>query len=192
MNMEDQRPQLDLDGTSASIVVDVCAEPPPPPPLPVGCNDAPSPDLISPRNRGVMLRWLEGQRPADIAATLQLTPKKVKAILCLRAVKQEIQRLSQLTNEEYIKDRVARMAEEALDTLRDAMRGSVTSELRFKAAKELLDKVPVLRAPSGEFGRSIGEGLGEAIINRLAQLEATQAQTIDVTEEAETQEAQND
>lgn len=147
-------------------------------------NDAPSHDIISPRNRGVLLRWLEGQKPGDIAGTLGITQGKVTAILRLKAVKQEIQRLSQLTNEEYIKDRVARMAEEALDTLRDAMRGSVTSELRFKAAKEVLDKVPALRAPSGEFGRSVGEGLGEAIINRLAQLEAeARKPTIDVTEQ---------
>lgn len=156
---------------------------------PLRANDAPSHDIISPRNRGVMLRWLEGQKPADIAVALNISELVVNRVLRLKAVKQEIRRLSQLTSEEYIKDRVARMAEEALDTLRDTMRGVNFSELKFKAAKELLDKVPALRSPTGEFGRGVGEGLGEAIITRLAQLESearSKPKEIDVTEGEDT------
>ncbi len=139
----------------------------------VSVRQAPSADIITPRNRGILLRWLEGQTPDDIALQLGIDLRTVSKVLRLKAVKQEIQRLTQLTSEEYIKDRVARMAEEALDTLRDTMRGRNSSELRFKAAKELLDKVPALRAPTGQgIGHDIGAGLGEAIINRLAQLES--------------------
>jgi hypothetical protein len=146
-------------------------------------RESPSPDIITPRNRGIMLRWLEGQLPQDIALQLGVERKTVDKVLRLRAVKQEIMRLTQLTAEEYIKDRVARMAEEALDTLRDTMRGHNGSELRFKAAKELLDKVPALRTPIGGLGHDIGQGLGEAIINRLAQLESeAKRPAIDVTE----------
>jgi hypothetical protein len=145
-------------------------------------NDAPSRELISPRNSGIMLRWLEGQSVDAIAARYAMTVDKVRAVLRLRAVKQEVQRLSQLTRDEWIKDRVAGLAAEALDTLRDTMRGENTSELKFKAAKELLDKTPVLKQAS-DLGKSIGEGLGDAIINRLAELDgAARAQAaIDVT-----------
>ena len=148
-------------------------------------REAPSVDIISPRNRGILLRWLEGQSPADIALQLGVTRVTVDKVLRLTAVKREIQRLTQLTSDEYIKDRVARMAEEALDTLRDTMRGKNASELRFKAAKELLDKVPALRAPTGGLGHDIGQGLGEAIINRLAQLESESKREIDVSPKEE-------
>ena len=153
-------------------------------------RESPSPDIIAPRNRGILLRWLEGQQPDDIARQLGVERRTVDRVLRLRAVKQEIKRLTQLTSTEYIKDRVARMAEEALDTLRDTMRGQNSSELRFKAAQAVLDKVPALRAPVGEFGKDIGAGIGEAIITRLAQMEAEaaqqkqeQKQVIDVTAE---------
>jgi len=134
-------------------------------------NDAPSHDLISPRNRGVMLRWLEGQSIEDIANRLHLPVERVQRVLKLRAVKEEITRLQQLTNDEWVKDRIATLAHEAIDTVRDVMRGEITNELRFKAAKELLDKTPVLRPPKDGIGKAIGEGIGDAIINRLAQLE---------------------
>jgi len=146
-------------------------------------NDAPSHELISPRNSGIMLRWLEGQSIDAIAARYTMTVDKVRAVLRLRAVKQEVQRLSQLTRDEWIRDRVGGLAAEALDTLRDTMRGENTSELKFKAAKELLDKTPVLKQQN-DLGKGIGEGIGEAIINRLAELDGAaraQAATIDVT-----------
>ena len=158
------------------------AEPPPEAIRAASVRESPSPDIITPRNRGIMLRWLEGQTPSDIAQRLGVEQKTVDKVLRLKAVKQEIRRLSQLTSEEYLKDRVSRMAEEALDTLRDTMRGSNASELRFKAAKEVLDKVPALRpAPPGSIGHDIGIGLGEAIISRLAQMESETKRVIDVT-----------
>lgn len=155
------------------------------PPVRAGdVRESPSHDIISPRNRGVMLRWLEGQLPDDIALRMHIDRRTVDKVLRLKAVKQEIRRLSQLTSDEYVKDRVARMAEEAIDCLRDTMRGENASELRFKAAKEILDKVPALRPPApGQLGHDIGVGLGEAIITRLAQLESeTKQKVIDVTE----------
>jgi transposase len=165
------------------------AEPPPEAIRAASVRESPSPDIITSRNRGVMLRWLEGQSPDEIAQRLNIDRRTVDKVLRLKAVKREIRRLSQLTSEEYLKDRVSRMAEEALDTLRDTMRGANASELRFKAAKELLDKVPALRpAPPGSIGHDIGVGLGESIISRLAQMEADAAahrKTIDVTPKEE-------
>jgi len=142
-------------------------------------DKAPARDLITPRQSSIMLRWLEGQSVADIAARYALTVDKVRAVLRLRAVKQEVQRLSQLTRDEWIKDRVGGLAAEALDTLRDTMRGENTNELRFKAAQKLLDLTPVLKQAS-DLGKGIGEGLGDAIINRLAELDGKK-QEIDVT-----------
>jgi DNA-binding CsgD family transcriptional regulator len=143
---------------------------------------APARDIITPRQSEIMLRWLEGQSIEAIATRYHVTVEKVRAVLRLRAVKNEIQRLSQLTRDELIRDRVGGLASEALDTLRDTMRGENTSELKFKAAKELLDKTPVLKQ-AGDLGKGIGEGIGEAIINRLAELDgAARAQAaIDVT-----------
>ena len=162
-----------------------------PPVSAASVREAPAIDIISPRNRGILLRWLEGQSPEEIMQSMSVDRRTIDKVLRLKAVKQEIRRLTQLTTDEYIKDRVARMAEEALDTLRDTMRGRNASELRFKAAKELLDKVPALRAPTGSdtLAGAIGQGLGEAIITRLAQLEgeakAQQREAIDVTPKEE-------
>jgi DNA-binding CsgD family transcriptional regulator len=149
----------------------------------VDLDKAPARDIITPRQSEVMLRWLEGQSIEDIATRYHVTVDKVRAVLRLRAVKNEIQRLSQLTRDELIRDRVGGLASEALDTLRDTMRGENTSELKFKAAKELLDKTPVLKQ-AADLGKSIGEGLGDAIINRLAELDGAaraKAAEIDVT-----------
>ncbi len=141
---------------------------------------APSRDLISPRARGVMLRWLEGQSVEDIANRLHLTVERVQRVLKLRAVKAEITRLQQLTNDEWVKDRVASMAHEALDTVRAVMRGETTSELQYKAAKTVLDLTPALRPPKDGIGKEIGAGIGDAIINALARLDGRQSE-IDVT-----------
>lgn len=136
-----------------------------------------------------MLRFLEGQSIAGIAGDLQLEPKQVKAILRRQPVKQEIQRLAGLANDRYVQERVDALTIEALDVVRDTMRGKNFNELRFKAAKELLDKSPLLKQEKS-VAEQLGAGLGEAIINRLAKLDAGAAaaaaasQEIDVTQES--------
>lgn len=149
-------------------------------------QDAPSTSFISPRNSAIMLRYLEGQSIGDIAVRFRLPEAKVRAVLQLKAVRQEIQRLGGLTRDEWIKDRISGLAIEALDTIRDTMRGENTSELRFKAATKVLDATPVLReaTKNAGIGHDIGTGLGEAIINRLAELEGQERarrEAIDVT-----------
>lgn len=148
-------------------------------------QDSPSTSFISPRNRSVLLRYMEGQSIEQIAQVVHLPVEKVRAVLQLRAVKQEILRLGQLTNDEWLKDRLTGLAQEALDVIRDTMRGEQSSDLRYKAAAALLDKNPVLRAATqGSLSKELGVGIGEAIINRLAELEGAaraQADEIDVT-----------
>jgi hypothetical protein len=141
------------------------------------------------RNRDVMLRFLEGQSVKDIAFDLRLDPKQVKAILKRSPIKAEVARLAGLANDRYVTERIDSLTIEAIDLVRDTMRGSVRDELRFKAAKELLDKNPLLKVQDrSEAARALGEGLGEAIITRLAQLEsekASKAEEIDVTPKEE-------
>ena len=157
----------------------------PPPP-------APRLDPHYVRNRDCMLRFLEGQSVEQIAQDLRLEAKQIKAILRRQPIKQEIQRLAGLANDRYVQERIDSLSIEALDVVRDTMRGQYFSELRFKAAKEVLDKNPLLKANAAGAGlKELGEGLGEAIITRLAQLEsekARQAEEVDVTPKEEVNE----
>ena len=144
------------------------------------------------RNRDVMLRFLEGQSPENIAVDLRLDVKQVRAILRRQPVKLEIQRLAGLANDRYVQERVDTLSIEALDVVRDTMRGVNFNELRFKAAKEILDKNPLLKAnPREDAAHALGAGLGEAIITRLAQLEgqAGKSQEIDITPPEEAKDA---
>lgn len=127
------------------------------------------------RNKDVMLRFLEGQSLEDIAAAKQITLGQVKGILRRSDIKGEIQRLAMLANDRYIQERVDGLTIEALDMVRDTMRGVNFSELRFKAAKEMLDKSPILRQKADGALDEVGRGIGEAIITRLAQLESEKA-----------------
>lgn len=145
------------------------------------------------RNRDVMLRFLEGQSITDIAIDIGLDTKQVKAILRRQPVKQEIARLAGLANDRYVQERVDALTIEALDVVRDTMRGRNFNELRFKAAKELLDKSPILKAQEKSGLEQIGAGLGEAIISRLARLEGEQrshAAARDVSEASEVKESE--
>jgi hypothetical protein len=140
------------------------------------------------RNRDVMLRFLEGQSPKHIAEDMQLEEKQVKAILKRSPIKAEVQRLAGLANDRYVTERIDNLTIEALDMVRDTMRGQVRDELRFKAAKELLDKNPLLKAQPKTEMEQLGAGLGEAIITRLAQIESEKAaktEEIDVTPKEE-------
>lgn len=159
----------------------------------------PAPPRFEPhfvRNRDVMLRFLEGQSIEQISFDLRLEPKQIKAILRRAPIKREIQRLAGLANDRYVQERVDTLSIEALDVIRDTMRGQQFSELRFKAAKEILDKNPLLKANAQGSGlKELGEGLGEAIINRLTQIESTQAreqQEIDVTPAQQLEEEKDD
>ena len=125
---------------------------------------------VVPRNRQILCRFLEGQHPEVIAQALGLELRTVQLVLRKPGVKAEIDRLAKLTNEQVVRERVAVLGEEALDTIRDVMRGVVSGELRFKAAKDLLDRNPLFRDRS--LGEEVSQGLGEAIIFRLAQLAA--------------------
>jgi hypothetical protein len=131
-----------------------------------------------------MLRYLEGQAPAEIALAKCLTVDRVKGILRRKQVREEMTRLAGLANDRYVQERIDALTIEAFDTIRDTMRGTNSSELKFKAAKEILDKNPLLKQKGNDDAMAaLGAGLGEAIITKLAQQDAElkASRTIDVT-----------
>lgn len=136
------------------------------------------------RDREVMLRYIEGQPLKDIAQAKGLEVAQVKAILKKRAIKQEIGRLAAVTNEKWLAERIEALSSEALDTLRDTMRGENISELKFKAAKEIIAVNPLLKAKpeSNPLMKELGEGIGEAIIQRLTKMDAASRQDTAPTE----------
>jgi hypothetical protein len=124
-------------------------------------------DMRYPRNRDIMLRFLEGQEPSEIADYYTLGIETIRNILSSPLIQQELLSITSKADEK-LRDRIARLGTEAVDMVRDTLRGKNTNELKLKAAKELLDRNP-------EFDKKIDSateaaaGLGEAIIRELAR-----------------------
>jgi hypothetical protein len=124
-------------------------------------------DMRYPRNRDIMLRFLEGQEPSEIADYYGLGIETIRNILSSPLIQQELLSITSKADEK-LRDRIARLGTEAVDMVRDTLRGKNTNELKLKAAKELLDRNP-------EFDKKIDSateaaaGLGEAIIRELAR-----------------------
>ena len=134
-----------------------------------------------PRNREIMLRFMERQPVEEIAAEYAIAPSTVLGIVRSPVVQQEMEQLYERADKS-IKDRIALLGSEAVDTVRDTMRGRVASDLQFKAAKELLDKNPAFERKSGV--EDAAQGLGESIIRELARraAERTAVPPVEVTE----------
>ena len=127
------------------------------------------------RNRQIMLRFLEDQTPEEIGEALGLSEAVVGVVLRSPLVREEIERVWGESNPR-IKERLKRIGDEAVSTLRDTMRGRLGSELRFKAAKELLDKHPELEKKASD--ENAMAGLGEAIIRELARRARASLETV--------------
>lgn len=135
---------------------------------------APSPGPNYPRNRYIMLRFLEQQDPQEIAEYYGLHLATILGILRSPLVQQEILAITGKHNEK-IKERISRLGTEAVETVRDTMRGRNTNELRFKAAKELLDKHPEYEKKPSSAEDAVS-GLGESIIRALSRRAAQTAE----------------
>src|SRR3990167_5297925 len=116
-----------------------------------------------PRNRLIMLRFVEGQSIEEIAEYFELQPGTINGILSSPLVRQEMERLSYNAVE-----RVSNLTDEALDLVKDTMRGKVGSELRFKAATRILDYNSELN-PRKSDARDLVEGLGEGMIRAIGK-----------------------
>lgn len=126
-------------------------------------RDEPLENRRVPRNRIMMLQYVEGRSIEEIAAHFKLEISTIRGILSSPLVRQEMEKLSYGAVE-----RVSNLADEAVDLVRDTMRGEVGSELRFKAATKLLDYNPELNPRKSE-ARDFGEGLGESMIRALGK-----------------------
>lgn len=124
-----------------------------------------------PRNRDVMLRFLEGQEIEEIAEYYGLTPNTIHGVLSSPLIQQEMLTITSKADEK-LRDRIARLGSEAVDVLRDTMRGRNGNELKLKAAKELLDRHPEFEKKSS-LADEAAQGLGESIIRELARRAAS-------------------
>lgn len=115
-----------------------------------------------PRNRMIMLRYLEGQSVEAIAQIYGLQTGTIRGILASPLVKQEMARI-----QDTVAARVVGLADEALDKVRDTMRGENVSELQYKAANSILDRNPDLRPKTD--ARDLVEGLGEGMIRAISK-----------------------
>lgn len=136
------------------------------------------PSKIVPRNRLIMLRYLEGQTVEHIAEVYSLQVATIRQILNSPLIRQEMEKISQTVG-----NRIQNLSDEAIDLVRDTMRGANISELKFKAANSLLDRNPELK-PKTDLS-AVAEGLGEGMIRAISkQLREAETQTpapIDVT-----------
>lgn len=130
-------------------------------------EEAPAPlditTVRTPRNRLIMLRYAERQSIPEIAAAFGLSPVTVSNILRSPLVQQELAKIT-----DRLTDRVVRLGDEALDLCVDTMRGANMSEMKWKAAKDLLDRNAEL-APKSQSGEAMMAGLGEGLIRELGR-----------------------
>jgi hypothetical protein len=137
---------------------------------PMANENAVLPAKVVPRNRLILLRYLEGQSAEVIAAHFGLQPGTISGIINSPLVRQEMEQISQNAT-----GRIQNLTDEALDLVRDTMRGDSGSELRFKAANSLLDRNPELNPKRdsgiGELAAGLGEGIIRAIGKQLREME---------------------
>lgn len=123
------------------------------------------------RNRDIMLRTLEGQTPETIADLYELELQTIKNILASPLVKDELVRLKGEMAKDIV-EKVKERSHKALEVVSDTMDGELNSELRFKAAKDMLDRNPDLQPKKDSGLGELGQGIGEAIIRELARKRA--------------------
>ena len=127
-----------------------------------------------PRNREMLYRYLEGQTLEDIADYFDITVGTVRYNLSLPVMQEEMDRLIKLVDQNGVIERLKNLSPEALDTVRDTMRGANKSELKLKAASQVLDRNPDLaikKDRSEELAQGLGESLIRAIGKRLIEKE---------------------
>lgn len=130
---------------------------------PIINRNEPLEDRRVPRNRIMMLQYVEGKSIEEIAAHFSLEVSTVRGVLNSPLVRQEMEKLTHTSVE-----RITNLADEAVDLVRDTMRGTVGSELRFKAATRILDYNPELNPKKSE-ARDLVEGLGEGMIRAIGK-----------------------
>jgi len=139
--------------------------------------------------RDILYRWLERQPVEEIAKVYSISPRSVKKILRDPDVLEERDRITKLMTQ-HMSTRMELMVPEAIELVRDTLRGANNDELRLKAAKEILDRAASFQKESGD---STSKDLGAAILRELGKVAATKlaqhAPEVDVTPASETTDA---
>lgn len=119
--------------------------------------------LTQPVIRDILYRYLERQPIETIAEVYGITVGKIKRILRYPTVTAERDRILGLVTQ-HMANRVELLVPEALDTVRDTVRGKNLSELRLKAARDVLDHAKSFEKNQGN---DAVKDLGAAIIREL-------------------------
>lgn len=124
------------------------------------------------RNRDLMIRFMEGESVEDLATRYDLSETTVVGVLSSPMIQEEMRKLAELAG---VPERIVNLSMQALDTIRDTMQGKSTSELRFKAAKDLLDRNPDARGDKQTNEGKFAQGLGESIIAAICKKQMEKA-----------------
>ena len=136
-------------------------------------EDEPVVSRIAPRNREMILRFVEGQSIPDIARYYGLGEAQVRLIVRSPLAQQMIEKYVG----QSVRDRLEGLTGEAVDTVRDIMRGKrrqleleageipVATEHVLKASSTILDRSSLGKRDEG----SAAEGLGESIIRAISK-----------------------
>lgn len=139
---------------------------------------------LEPRNRELILRYLEGQSVEDIAAHYKLQPASVSVILKSPLAQQMTEKYSTAP----VRERIEALTGEAVDTVRDLMRGKrriaqldvgevpVGTEHVFKAANLVIERSTLGKRDEQSAAEGLGESLIRAISKRLREQEHADAE----------------
>lgn len=133
-----------------------------------------------PMRRDMLYRWLERQSVEDIARVYRISVSSVKKILKSPEMVAEHERIVKLMTQ-HMATRMELLVPEAVETIKDTVRGANLDELRFKAAKEILDRAGSFQKEADADGH---RDLGAAILRELGRVAATKlvhSQPLDVT-----------
>lgn len=131
-----------------------------------------------PMRRDILYRWLERQPVDEIAKIYGVSERTIQAILRMPAVVDEKERILKLMTQ-HMSTRLELLIPEAVDTLKDTIRGSNVSELKLKGAKEVLDHAKSMQKQDSS-GDAVKD-LGAAIIRELSKQVVSPA-PVDVTD----------
>jgi hypothetical protein len=140
----------------------------------------------APMRRDILYRYLERQPIEQIAQVYCVSEKTIRSVLKMPELLAEKERILAMMTQ-HMSTKLELLLPEAIDTLKDTMRGTNYSELKMKAAKEVLDHAKSMRPQEGS---DPVKDLGAAIIRELGKkisapepLDVTEAEVVDESQE---------
>lgn len=123
------------------------------------------PQSLNPRHREIMRRLLEGATNLEIAESMDISPQTIVLLRGSKLFCAELAKLEESADFNVVR-RAEALSNEALDTLKAAMRRGGTAALKLRAAESILD-----RAGYGKIEKKVvGIVAGEAVIKEINRL----------------------